>query len=221
MRFFTIRIKSGEFDQVDGGSVSFFDSTHIKVEDWDCIITAKGSIISTCKASYPDGIHTLKYYVSQNGYSRLTLKIPGQKAEVLRKGFILPKTKKLYDGYLTLSDEYIDTRIIFYRDISFQNFMDEHGIKHVKHKEPNNIFLLNKPINKEDGSIVRELLICDGKVYDNRAYETKGFFYLSVSDARWTVIIKDLVKDDIHRYFCTLYTLQKDLDTLEGVPFFK
>ena len=99
---------------------------------------------------------------SRMDLQKLTLKVPYDKVKTLRKGFVVPKGSKLSDGLLGLAGGYIDERYAYFRDGSFQKFLEEHGISAVKHEDPNQTFSIRNA--RYGGGECYSHLITDGKV---------------------------------------------------------
>ena len=138
-----IKLENGAFAEVQG--VQYCEKKepmHIIANGWDCSIKEDGTVFCESSKEYSDGVHTMRYVIQLNGFAKLTLKRPRSKVETLRKGFVIPKGAKLSEGLLGLAGGYIDERYAYFRDGSFQKFLDNHGISAVKRENPNRSYRL-------------------------------------------------------------------------------
>lgn len=226
-----VRIENGFFVGTNGCYVSMVEPTHIIANGWDCLIDEDGNIKCDAVRGYSDGEHSMRYVIQPNGFAKLTLKVPYDKVKTLRKGFVVPKGSKLSDGLLGLAGGYIDERYAYFRDGSFQKFLEEHGISAVKHEDPNQTFSIRNA--RYGGGECYSHLITDGKVEQQGynlgrtesweescpgtcAYE--GNEYLKVTGSTWTIHKQTQHEGNSHNCFRILYTLEKDLTKLVGIP---
>ena len=113
--------------------------TQHSTNGWDCSISENGTITCSAVWKYSDGEHSIHYMIQPSGFAKLTLKTP-YKTKTLRKGYVVPKGMKLSNGVIGLAGGYIDNRYAYYRDSSFQKFLEEHKISAIKHEDPNQVF---------------------------------------------------------------------------------
>ncbi len=226
-----VRIENGFFVGTNGCYINMVEPTHIIANGWDCLIDEDGNIKCDAVRGYSDGEHSMRYIIQPNGFAKLTLKVPYDKVKTLRKGFVVPKGSKLSDGLLGLAGGYIDERYAYFRDGSFQKFLEEHGISAVKHEDPNQTFSIRNA--RYGGGECYSHLLTDGKVEQQEyssgrtesweescpgtcAYE--GNEYLKVTGATWAIHKQTQHEGDSHNCFRILYTLEKDLTKLVGIP---
>ena len=226
-----VRIENGFFVGTNGCYVSTVEPTHVIANGWECLIDEDGTIKCDAVRGYSDGEHSMRYVIQPNGFAKLTLKVPDDKVKTLRKGFVTPKGTKLSDGLLGLAGGYIDERYAYFRDGSFQKFLEEHGISAVKHENPNQTFSIRNA--RYGGGECYSYLLTDGKVEEEGyssgrtesweescpgtcAYE--GNEYLKVTGATWAIHKQTQHEGDSHNCFRILYTLEKDLTKLVGIP---
>ena len=109
--------------------------------------------------------------------------------------------------------------------------MEDHGISAVKHEDPNQTFSIRNA--RYGGGECYSYLLTDGEVIEEGyssgrtesweescpgtcAYE--GNEYLKVTGATWTIHKQTQHEGDNHNCFRILYTLEKDLTKLVGIP---
>lgn len=226
-----VQIENGYFVGTNGCYVTSVEPTHVIANGWDCVIDEDGTIRCDAIRGYSDGEHCMRYIIQPNGFAKLTLKVPYNKVKTLRKGFVVPKGYKLSDGLLGLAGGYIDERYAYFRDASFQKFLEDHGISAVKHEDPNQTFSIRNA--RYGGGECYSYLLTDGEVIEEGyssgrtesweescpgtcAYE--GNEYLKVTGATWTIHKQTQHEGDNHNCFRILYTLEKDLTKLVGIP---
>ena len=227
----TIRIENGFFVNACGRYIESVKPTHVVANGWDCIIRKDGSIECDSVREYSDGKHSVRYAIQKNGFAKLTLKRPGEKIQTLKKGFVISKGHKLLDGTLGLSGGNIDTRYAFFRDSSFQKFLEEHNISSVQKEDPNNRFFTLRTANYGGGDC-RSSILTDGIVHSVKisygrtdqweqdfpftcSYEREEL--VSVEGATWVIHKQSQHEGNRNSCFKILYTLENPT-TLVGIP---
>lgn len=223
-----INMENGFFSSHNGVYMTEFTPTHVSANGWDCVIREDGSVLCEATRDYSDGIHSMRYEITANGFARLTLKVDGQPVQSLRKGFVLPRGEKLSDGTLGLAGGYIDERYAYFRDGSFQRFLDRFGITAVKHEDPNRLFVVRNA--RYGGGECNSSLVSDGVVteigYDSGrtdswhdscpgtcAYEGETSY--KVTGASWAIHTQRQDERDCHNYARILYTQVRNVVELE------
>lgn len=113
-----IKLEGGFFVGSNNAIVEHIEPTHVIGNGWDCIITENGTVECKSVKKHPDGEHSIRYMILSNGYTKLTRKLPGQKPQVLKKGFVLPKGDKLTFGTIILAGGEIEKRYAYFRIIN-------------------------------------------------------------------------------------------------------
>lgn len=226
-----VSLCGGYFGEIFGSTQVWEKSpTCVVGNGWDCSIQEDGTILCESIRSYSDGIHSIRYKIMPNGYARLTLKVPGERLKILRKGFVLPRGRKLENGLLGLAGGNVDERYAFFRDEDFQNFLEDHGISAVQHENPNKVFRVRNArygggnCHSElysDGTVTR-LSYSDGKTADwerqspgTSCFEVNEDF--EVTAATWVLHTQSQHEGNSHNCFRILYTLE-DPTKLVGLP---
>lgn len=227
-----IKLENGFFVGTTGCYVSTVEATHVVANGWDCSVRKNGVVECFSARSYSDGEHSMRYVIQPTGFAKLTLKVPHEPVKTLRKGFVVPKGTRLSDGLIGLAGGNIDNRYAYFRDGSFQKFLEDHGISAVKHEDPNQIFSIRNA--RYGGGECSSYLLTDGNISEERydsgrterweessagttsAYE--GNEYLKVTGASWAIHKQSQHEGDSHNCFRILYTLEKDLTKLVGIP---
>ena len=227
-----IKLENGAFAEVQG--VQYCEKKepmHIIANGWDCSIKEDGTVFCESSKEYSDGVHTMRYVIQLNGFAKLTLKRPRSKVETLRKGFVIPKGAKLSEGLLGLAGGYIDERYAYFRDGSFQKFLDNHGISAVKRENPNRSYRLRSA--EYGGGKCRSSIYTDGKVEKKEisggrterwqqeipntcAYEDE--ITVEVTGATWVLHKQSQHEGDRCNGFSILYTMKNDPTQLVGLP---
>ena len=210
-------LKDGFF--VDSNKVYLDGLTPTEVcgNGWICQIEPNGTIVCISSRKYSDGTHSIQYVIQPNGFAKLTLRVPGEKDKVLKKGFVLRRGEKLSNGTIGLAGGHVDCRYAYFRNESLTNFMEKHGLTAIKHEDPNQIFEL-RHISSGRGDCI-STVETDGKnTIINRellTYTNGSLYSYKVSDASWVIItVKDWYGDN-RSYSRILYTLNTDLESLE------
>ncbi len=225
-----VQIENGFFTETNGCYVSVVEPTRIIANGWDCFIKEDGTVECNAVREYSDGEHSMRYAIQPNGFAKLTLKVPGKKTETLRKGFVVQKGSKLSRGTIGLAGGYIDSRYAYFRDSSFQEFLEDHDIKTVKHEDPNRIYELRHA--SYGGGDCKAQLITDGvkseeSVDSGRTEEWQEFpnscayeseTRIKVTNATWVIHKQSQHEGSRSNCFSILYTLEKDVKKLVGIP---
>ncbi len=223
-------LENGFFVKAEGRYIYEVGPTRAIGNGWTCTINEDGSIECLSEREYSDGWHSVRYTITENGLAKLTLRVPYQPVVTLKKGYVLPRGRKLSDGVIGLAGGYIDERYAYFRDSSFENFLKEHGISAVKHKDPNGLFYIRNA--RYGGGECESLLLTDGNKADagydtgrtnnwqeefpmTSAYEQDE--YVNVSGASWTIHKQTQHERDCHNCFSILYTLEDPMK-LVGLP---
>ena len=227
-----IKLENGVFVEANG--VQYFDLKQpfaISANGWECSIREDGTVFCESSREYSDGVHTIRYIILPNGFAKLTLKMPRSKVQTLRKGFVTSKGKKLSDGIIGLSGGNIDSRYAYFRDSSFQKFLDDHGISAVKRENPNRVYRLRSA--EYGGGKCRSNIYTDGKVEEKEssggrterwqeefpntcAYECERT--MEVTGSTWALHKQSQHEGDRCNCFSILYTMEKNLTQLVGLP---
>lgn len=222
-----LKIENGFFVGSNNVYLDELEPTHAIGNGWDCVIKEDGTIECNAVRDYSDGEHSMRYVIMSNGYAKLTLKVSGQKPKVIRKGFVVPRGQKLVSGIIGLAGGYIDNRYAYFRDSSFQEFLDKYGITAVKHEDPNHSYVVRHA--EYGGGYCFCNLTTDGTVADvgfdlgrseEWAEENPGTcasecdYHKEVTGATWVVVEKRQWEGDNKNYSKILYTLA-DPTTLE------
>lgn len=205
-----IKIENGFFVTEDGS----IEPTHAEVNGWTCQICPDGTVECNCSRDYWDGTHSIRYVIQQNGFAKLTLKVPGSPVKTLRKGFVVPKGVKLLDGTIGLSGGNVDERYAYFREGSFQKFLDDHSITAVKREDPNRVYSVRN-IRSGAGTCDSVLLTDGKKVFLG---QENGNVLYQVTDATWALHKQIQHERDKHNCFGFLCTLEKDLSKIVGLP---
>lgn len=218
-----VRIQNGYF-------VNSENPMSVSINGWECKIKLDGTIECNCVRIYSDGEHCMRYVIRQNGFAKLTLKTPYGGVKTLRRGYVLPRGEILSDGLLGLAGGNVDTRYAYFRNGSFQSFLDKYGITAVKHEDPNQVYSVRNALY--GGGSCKSKLYTDGSVFEE-SYDlgrsddwirkspntcaSECTEQLRVSGATWVIHDQDQHEGDCHNCFKLLYTLA-DPTTLVELP---
>lgn len=209
-----LKIKNSKFVDSNGLYQTSFSEKKVVGNGWIALIEDNGAIKCQAKKKYSDGEYELRYNVQRNGYAKLTLKTPRmEKAKTLRKGFIVPKGKKIKNGELTLTGGRIDERFAYFRSESFVNLLNKYSLKGIERKNPNReytmIDLIQYGVHRSDSIFtdgitqpVSKKIISNFAKSKDRIYECK----VKVEDAKWVIICSKGKR--------FLYTLEDNIDSL-------
>ena len=226
MAVVNIIIKNGLFEKCSGARFEIFSPKYLLVNGWECQVQNNGVIKCTAKELCIDGIHSMRYTIYQNGFSKLTLKTPHEPVRVIKMGFVVKKGESFGNGLLGLSDGFINHRYTFFREESFQKFLCKHGITAVLHKDPNRIFCL-KSGESEDNSYHMNLWTDGHAVSIGNQTEMLNSFgkkfpglveCISVNDSKWTLIRRVIRSGNKEIISMNLFTFERNLDLLKGLP---
>lgn len=226
MAVVNITIKNGLFEKCNGVKLEIFSSKFLSVNGWECEVQNNGVIKCTAKELCIDGSHSMRYTIYQNGFAKLTLKTPNEPVKVIKMGFVVKKGESFGNGVLGLSDGFIDHRYTFFREESFQKFLCKYGITAVLHEEPNRIFCL-KNGESEDNSYYMNLWTDGHAISIGKQEEWLNSFgkkfpglveCISVNDAKWTLTRRVIKSGDKEIVSMNLFTFEKNLDLLKGLP---
>lgn len=223
-----ITIKNGLFEKCNGVKLEIFSSKFLIVNGWECEVQNNGVIKCTAKELCIDGSHSMRYTIYQNGFAKLTLKTPNEPVKVIKMGFVVKKGESFGNGVLGLSDGFIDHRYTFFREESFQKFLCKYGITAVLHEDPNRIFCLRNG-ESEDNSYYMNLWMDGHSASIGKQEEVLNSFgkrfqgvveCVSVNDANWVLIRRLIKSGDKEVLSMNLFTLERNLDMLVGLPKF-
>lgn len=221
-----ITIKNGLFEKCNGVKLEIFSSKFLMVNGWECEVQNNGVIKCTAKKLCIDGIHSMRYTLYQNGFGKLTLKLPNEPVRVIKMGFVVKKGESFGNGVLGLSDGFIDHRYTFFREESFQKFLCKYGITAVIHEDPNRIFFLRNG-ESEDNSYYMNLWTDGSPISIGNQNEMLNSFgkkfqgvveCISVNDAKWVLTRRVIKSGDKEIVSMNLFTFEKNLDLLKGLP---
>lgn len=185
--------------------------THAIVNAWDCQVKDDGTVECNYEKEYKDGVHSIRYLITPNGFAKLTIKLPSKPVKVLKKGFVLPKGEKLSDGRIGLSNGMVDERYAYFRQSSFQEYLNANNLTAVRHENPNREYRL--PILGKYAGICKTSLMTDGEKV--LVKETENNEYWWVTGASW---VRYEVNEDVcdtHNHARILYTLRTDLENIK------
>ncbi len=231
MAILQVRIKDGFFEEAIGRYVKIFEPTHVIADGWNCTISDNGWIRCDAIEKYFDGEHSMRYVIQPNGFAKLTLKVPGIPLRTLKKCYVIPKGTKLSNGIIGLASGPIDKRYSYFRNESFQEFLDEHGISAIRHENPNKNFLIRNA--SYYGGKCFSYLLTDGEsnkvlfdlgrtkswsehYHNSHSYEEEVL--TKVSGSTWVIHKQTQNEVNNRNCFSILYTLEKDLTKLVGLP---
>ncbi len=228
MATLNVTLENGFFSTSNGIYVTEFTPTHVVGNGWDCTVRMDGSILCEAVRTYADGVHSMRYEITKNGFAKLTLKVRNEPVRTIRKGFVLPRGAKLADGTIGLSGGCVDDRYAFFRDAAFNKFLAKFGLTAVRHEDPNQSFVVRKA--RYGGGECNSDLITDGakeevsfdsgRTDEWRAHNPGTCSYewettYRVTGASWLIHEVSKHEGDCHRYARVLYTQEKDLDRLK------
>lgn len=225
-----INMENGFFTCTNGRYVTEVTPTHVAGNGWNCAIREDGSVLCEAVRDYSDGVHSMRYEIAKNGFAKLTLKVGNEPVRTIRKGFVLPCGAKLTDGVIGLAGGYVDERYAYFRDASFQRFLNKFGITAVKHEDPNRTFVVRNA--RYGGGECRSNLVSDGIMteicYDSGrtegwndscpgtcAYEGETSYEVT-GGATWVIHTQDQDEGDCHNYARILYTQARNVADLES-----
>ena len=215
-----IQIKDSKFISHNGVNVEKFTDKYVEGNGWKCQIFLNGKIF--CIAShYYKGNERLIKFIIQSGYVKLKVKV-GDNQESLMKNYRLNQWST--DGVLRLSNNFTHPRCAYFREASFQRFLDEHGITSVRYESANGIY---RVLQENDGEniIFKEEIETDGNVeliYNAVKPRKEGNYFIverdiEVSNATWVVKIVRKLGVVKHRI---LYTTDNP-EKIIGLPKFE
>ena len=212
-----LKLENGFFAGSNGVYLQSLTPTEVSGNGWDCRIHENGMIECICAREYADGVHSIRYAIQPNGFAKLTLRVPGQRDKVLKKGFVLRRGEKLSNGTLGLAGGHVDCRYAYFRNESLTAFMEKYGLTAISREDPNQVFELR---HVDDGrGTCRCVLTTDGSSEYKGAelFERINGSYQSyeVTNASWAIVEKRQWEGDNKNYSRILYTLSNDIYSLD------
>lgn len=225
-----VALENGFFVSTNDCYEWLVEPTHVMANGWDCVIKEDGTIQCDAVRSYSDGEHSIRYVIQPNGFGKLTLKLPNSRVKTLRKGFVVPRGCKLSDGMIGLAGGHIDNRYAYFRDSSFQKFLERLGITAVKHEDPNQEYM--GFCHYSAAGEASQEVFSDGEVSwryqdapGSREYFESpggnpnlysGTSFQTVKGATWAIVEDRCTVNNSHRYSRILYTKVPNVKELES-----
>ena len=158
MSVLQIRVKDNKFILHNDVKVESFTHNCVIGNGWKCEIYPNGTITCIAAKTYFDVKRQMRFVI-KNRYAKLMLKI-GNSPETTIKSYRLNQWP--LDGVLRLSSGYIDKRKAYFREIEFQDFLDEYGITAVRYESANAVYKLTRKI-LQGNTVFEEKIETDGK----------------------------------------------------------
>lgn len=184
-----IQIQDSKFISYNGENVSTFSDKYIEANGWRCRITEEGKVICTAAYFYKDVERKVKFSI-KNGYAKLKLKVGDTQYKLIRSYKL---NQWSTDGVLRLSNNFTNPKCAYFREASFQRFLDEHRITSVRYESANGIYRIIQE-NQGENVIFKEEVESDGNaefIYNNMTAYTEKFFIVErevqVTNATWVV----------------------------------
>jgi len=185
-----IQIQDSKFISHNGVNVETFSDKYLEANGWRCTITEGGKVICTAIYSYKDVERRLKFSI-KNGYAKLKLKVGDTQYRLIRSYKLNHYST---DGVLRLTNNFMNPRCAYFREKSFQHFLDEHGITSVKYESANGIYRILQE-NHGDDIVFKEEIESDGNVeliYNDVKPRKEGTCFIverdvEITNATWRV----------------------------------
>ena len=185
-----IQIQDSKFISYNGENVETFSDKYIEANGWRCRITEEGKVICTATYFYKDVERKVKFSI-KNGYAKLKLKVGDTQYKLIRSYKL---NQWSTDGVLRLSNNFTNPKCAYFREASFQRFLDEHGITSVRYESANGIYRILQE-NDGDNVIFEEEIESDGNVEliynDVKPRKEESYFIVErdvqVTNATWAV----------------------------------
>jgi len=201
-----LEIRDSKFVSHNGVNVQTFSDKCVEANGWKCQITESGKVICIAKYSYKDVKKRVKFCV-QSGYAKLKLKVGDTQERPIRSYKL---NHNSIDGVIRLSNNFMHPRCAYFREASFQRFLNEHGITSVRYESANGIFRI---LQENDGEniIFKEEIESDGTVeliYNDVKQRKDGDLFIierdvQVSNATWVVKTVKKLGEVKHRILYT------------------
>lgn len=225
----TILINNNAFFQEGSFSryLDEFTPSRVVANGWVCTISPEEGLRCEAVRHYSDGEHKMVFTISPGGKASLRLCTPPENKWETIKSF---RISGPLEGTLGLSGGYIDSRYAYFRESSFQQFLDVHGITAVKHENPNQIFFLRNACY--GGGECHMTLLTDGEQVEISCDYGRSEKWqldnpmtcaseveqeIQVTGATWVIVKKRQHERDRHNSSCILYTLGNPTK-LVGLP---
>ena len=192
MSVLQIRVKNKKFILHNDVDVEAFSHNCVIGNGWKCEIDPNGNITCIAEKTYFDVKRRMRFVI-KNRYVKLLLKI-GDERETTIKSYKLDQWP--LDGVLRLSSGYIDKRKAYFREMAFQDFLDEYGITAVFCESANAVYKLTREVY-QDNIVFEEKIETDGKeevIFNNVIYPKnsgEGIFTQSklveLTEATWAI----------------------------------
>lgn len=190
-----VRIENLKFVSYNGADVETLEEKYLKGNGWECRIDDKGNLFCIAEELYRCcNLQRLELSI-KNGEFKLVRTVNSGRPKVLKSY----KLKWPQDGVIGLQGGLIYKRRAYFREKSFQNFLDEYSLFSVREEAPNRSYSINEELFT-NGDKFYEKIETDGKItVVSENMTDKGTSYLinkivTVSDAEW--VIKTTVKKE-------------------------
>ena len=203
-----LKVQGSRFVEHNGIEVKSFTPMYVDANGWKCYMNDNGNISCIAEQHYNGVRHTIKFNL-KNNYVKLILKKGKDKPKVL-KSYKLDKWPT--DGVIGLPGGYIERRRAYFREGSFQEFLEKYALTAVRNEPAIGIYVLQEKFCNGESIYKEEVEITDGKaelifndVYKNENDEEGTFIIwrkVEVTNATW-VIKKVMTEAKLHRILYT------------------
>lgn len=209
-----IEIKDGRFVELNNQDVKYFSANYIETSKWRCRIEPCGEIFCTSVEECNGERYRLKFKIEADGMVKHSLKSGNKNTQTWEYGRL---TQWPTDGVICLPSSFMDGHKPYFREDSFQNFLNKYGITSVWRETANGSYCLEEETYNRKRPF-SETIETDGKmleIIDIFDYPGKGnahYFWryreVEVSNAKW--VIKTIIKNgEKQRILITRENLRK------------
>lgn len=185
-----IRLSNGRFVSHNGTNVEEFSERHVIGNGWECYLNEKGEFTCFSIENYSGIRHKIRFTV-KNGYIKTTLKIGDEPSFILK---LYRDEEWPTDGIIGLPFGRLNGNRPYFRNASFQDFLDKNGITAVRYGEACDVFELEKKIIDSE-TVIDEKIYTDGEIetekvwlwYSN-SHTTVIHRKEKVSNATWVIV---------------------------------
>lgn len=211
-----IMIKGKKFVSHNNVDVEEFYSRYLKGNGWICKIYENGDFHCVATGTYNGGECRIKFKIEE-GHLKLSLKIGDGTVKIIKKEKM---DKWPIDGVIGLTSGPIHTRNAYFRDMDFQDFVEEYSITSIKSTSADGIYQLEKTVC-EGCTTFEELIETDGnmlQIFEAEDYPNKDcknvYQEVEVSNATW--VIKKVFKSGVTKH--KILFSEQSLSELQGLP---